>query len=123
MPVINVTEGEASNPIAVTETVEKTEKVATSLLTPTTLDTGGYPNETAVNCYNKIRRASLKAKYDPSVTSDQKADAAKLVLITKHHGSPSKEERVTQLIEDTIQMGIDTGEAKEMMIAELGSEM
>ena len=46
-----------------------------------------------------------------------------LVNITKVHSSPSKEDRVSQLIEDTLEMGLDTGDAREMMIAELGNEM
>ena len=65
----------------------------------------------------------MKLKYDKSAAEDEKEDASKLVAITKSHHSPSKEDRITQFIEDSIAMGLDTGDAKEMMIAELGNEI
>jgi len=52
-----------------------------------------------------------------------KEEAAKLIAITKLQSSPSKEQRVTEIIEDSIVMGLDTEDAKEMMIAELGNEL
>lgn len=62
-------------------------------------------------------------KYDKSVGEDEKEEASKLVAIIKAHQSPVKEDRITQFIEDSIAMGLNIGDAKEMMIAELGNEI
>ena len=94
------------------------------LPTPMDLNSSGqFKPSSAVGRRNRIRRSSLKLKYDKSVGEDEKEEATKLVAITKAHQSPVKEDRITQFIEDSIAMGLDTGDAKEMMIAELGSEI
>ena len=87
------------------------------------LDADGYSGKKSVDRRSKIRRASLKVKYDKSLDTPTKDEAAMLVDITKHQSSPSKEKRISQLIDDTIEMGLDTGEACEMMIAELSLEL
>ena len=84
---------------------------------------GQFKTSSAVGRRNRIRRSSLKIKYDKSVNEDKKEEASKLVAITKTHQSPVKEDRITEFIEDSIAMGLDTGDAKEMMIAELGNEI
>ena len=96
---------------------ESTEK--RTLPSPTNLNASGkYESKVDVR-RSKIRRASLKDKYDSNIDAESKEKAAKLVDITKVQSSPVKEQRVTQLIEDTIAMGMDTGDAKQMMIEEL----
>ena len=94
------------------------------LPTPKNLYTGGHLNSSsAVGRRNRIRRSSLKTKYDKSACEDDKKVASKLVAITKSHQSPGKDARVHQFIEDSIAMGLDTGDAKAMMIAELGNDV
>ena len=94
------------------------------LPTPKDLYNSGHLNlSSAVGRRNRIRRTSLKTKYDKNVSKDEKEDATKLVSITKAHQSPNKEDRVQQFIEDSIAMGLDTGDAKTMMIAELGNDL
>ena len=96
----------------------------TQLPTPMDLESSGqFKTSSAVGRRNRIRRSSLKIKYDKSVSEDKKEEASKLVAITKTHESPVKEDRITQFIEDSIAMGLNTGDAKEMMIAELGNEI
>ena len=65
----------------------------------------------------------MKLKYAKNTNENAKEEAAKLIAITKSQSSPSKEQRVTEFLEDSIAMGLDTGDAKEMMIAELGNEL
>ena len=72
---------------------------------------------------NRIRRSSLKTKYDKSVGEDEKEETAKLVSITKVYQSPNKEDRIQQFVEDSIVMGLDTGDVKAMMIAEFGNDV
>ena len=94
------------------------------LPTPNNLYSGGHLNSSiAVGRRNKIRRSSLAIKYDKSAGEDDKEVASKLVAITKSHQSPGKEESIQQFIEDSIAMGLDTGGAKAMMIAELGNDV
>ena len=66
---------------------------------------------------------SLELKYNKSSNKERKASTAKLINITKTHHSPSRESHVTEFIEDSIVLDLDTGNAKEMMIAELGNEI
>ena len=98
---------------------------AASLPTPLNLESSGEfkTSTSAAARRSRIRRASLKAKYDKSNDEVAKEEAAKLIAITKAQRTPTKEQRVTEFIEDSIAMGLDTGEAKEMMIAELGNEL
>ena len=94
------------------------------LPTPKDLYNSGHLNlSSAVGRRNRIRRTSLKTKYDKNVSKDEKEDATKLVFITKAHQIPNKEDRIQQFIEDSIAMGLDTGDAKTMMIAELGNDV
>ena len=93
------------------------------LPTPINLQSSGKYTSSAAGRRSRIRRSSLELKYDKSSSEDQKASAAKLISITKTHHSPSRESRVTEFIEDSIALGLDTGDAKEMMIAELGNEI
>ena len=60
-------------------------------------------------------------KYDKGTDKDMKEEATKLIAITKSQRTPTKEQRVTGFLEGSIVMGLDTGEAKEMMITELGN--
>ena len=96
-----------------------------SLPTPLNLESSGVfkPTSAAGARRGRIRRASLKMKYDKTANEDAKEEATKLVNLTKSQRTPNKEERVTELLEDTIVMGLDTGQAKEMMIAELGNDI
>ena len=96
-----------------------------SLPTPLNLDSSGLfkPTSSAAARRSRICRALLKAKYDKSINDDAKEEATKLVNLTKSQRTPTKEQRVTELLEDTIAMGLDTEQAKEMMIAELGNDM
>ena len=88
------------------------------------LYSSGHLNlSSAVGRRNRIMRTSLKTKYDKNVGEDEKEDATKLVSITKAHQSPNKEYWIQQFIEDSIAMGLDTGDAKAMMIAELGNDV
>ena len=65
----------------------------------------------------------MKLKYAKNTNENAKEEAAKLIAITTSQSSPYKEQRVTEFLEDSIAMGLDTGDAKEMMIAELGNEL
>ena len=94
-----------------------------SLPTPLDLNSSGQYISSAAGRRSRIRRSSLELKYNKSSSEDVKVDATKLINITKIHRSPSKESRVTEFIEDSIAMGLDTGDAKEMMISELGNEI
>ena len=93
------------------------------LPTPMNLDSSGQYTSSAAGRRSRIRRSSLELKYDKSSSEDQKASAAKLINITKTHHSPSRESRVTEFIEDSIVLGLDTGNVKEMMIVELGNKI
>ena len=91
---------------------------------PKDLYTIGHLNiSLAVGRRNRIRRSSLKTKYDKSVGEDEKEETAKLVSITKVYQSPNKEDRIQQFVEDSIVMGLDTGDVKAMMIAEFGNDV
>ena len=74
------------------------------------------------NRRSRIRQCALKTKYDKTADEAEKEKSRTLVNITKTHGTPLKEMRVNEFIEDSVAMGMDTGEAREMMIEELGSE-
>ena len=87
------------------------------------LDVDGYSGNNSVDRRSKICSTSLKTKYDKLLDTPTKDEAAMLVDITKHQSSPSKEKRVSQLIDDTIEMGLNTGDARKMMIAELSLEL
>ena len=64
----------------------------------------------------------LNMKYDKNSGKATKEKARNLVAMTKVHGKPIKEQRVNEMIDDTIAMGMSTGEAREMMIEELSAE-
>ena len=74
------------------------------------------------NRRSRIRQNALKTKYDKTADEDEKVKACTLVNITKTHGTPTKENRVSEFVDDTIAMGMSMGEAREMMIEELGSK-
>ena len=110
-------------PIVVSDT-DGSSMGRAQLPTPKYLYNSGHLNlSSAVGRRNRIMRTSLKTKYDKNVGEDEKEDATKLVSITKSHQSPNKEYRIQQFIEDSIAMGLDTGDAKAMMIAELGKNL
>ena len=96
-----------------------------SLPTPVNLESSGVfkPTSSAAARRSRIRRASLKVKYDKATNDDAKEEATILIDITKLQRTPNKEQRVTEFLEDTIVMGLDTGQAKEMTITELGNDL
>ena len=68
---------------------------------------------------DRIRQSSLELKYDKSTSETDKEKAAKLIKATKINVTPTKDAEINEFIKDTIEMGLDTGDAKEMMIEEL----
>ena len=86
-------------------------------------DNWGRDNNVAVGWVDHNDVTGGRGTCDENFGEDEKEDATKLVSITKAHQSPNKEYRIQQFIEDSIAMGLDTGDAKAMMIAELGNDV